>query len=151
MLFYMTTLNLARFFTKDAPKLKEDEHNIQVISAIDVWKHSDFLCKYYVLNGLTDSLYSVYCTKSSSKELCKSLDQKYKTEDVGAKKSIVGRFLNFKMVDFKTMVNQVQKLQVIIQEIHAEEMVLGESFQVAAVIEKLPPTWKDFKNYLKYK
>ncbi|KAK3026763.1 hypothetical protein RJ639_040302 [Escallonia herrerae] len=30
-------------------------------------------------------------------------------------------------------------------------MVLGESFQVAALIEKLPPTWKDFKNYLKHK
>ena len=28
MLFYLTTLNLARFLTKDAPKLKEDEHDI---------------------------------------------------------------------------------------------------------------------------
>ena len=24
-------------------------------------------------------------------------------------------------------------------------------FQVAAIIEKLPPLWKDFKNYLKHK
>ena len=39
----------------------------------------------------------------------------------------------------------------IIHEIHAEGMVLGESFQVAAVIEKLPPAYKDFKNYLKHK
>ena len=39
----------------------------------------------------------------------------------------------------------------IIHERHAKGMVLGESFQVAVVIEKLPPTWKDFKNYLKYK
>ncbi|GMP46494.1 hypothetical protein CsSME_00014618 [Camellia sinensis var. sinensis] len=30
-------------------------------------------------------------------------------------------------------------------------MILGDSFQVAAIIEKLPPTWKDFKNYLKHK
>ena len=28
MFFYVTTLNLARFLTKDAPKLKEDEHDI---------------------------------------------------------------------------------------------------------------------------
>ncbi|KAL2504527.1 Retrovirus-related Pol polyprotein from transposon TNT 1-94 [Abeliophyllum distichum] len=27
----------------------------------------------------------------------------------------------------------------------------SESFQVAAVIEKLPPSWRDFKNYLKHK
>ena len=55
------------------------------------------------------------------------------------------------MVESKTVVNQVQELQVIIHEIHAEGMVLGESFQVAAVIKKLPPAWKDFKNYLKHK
>ena len=30
-------------------------------------------------------------------------------------------------------------------------MVLSEAFQVAAIIEKLPPGWKDFKNYLKHK
>ena len=55
------------------------------------------------------------------------------------------------MVDSKTVVNQVQELQVIIHEIHDKGMVLGESFQVTTVIEKLAPAWKDFKNYLKHK
>ena len=36
-------------------------------------------------------------------------------------------------------------------KILAEGMMLSETFQVAAIIEKLPPTWKDFKSYLKYK
>ena len=36
-------------------------------------------------------------------------------------------------------------------DIHAEGMSLSESFQVAAIIEKLPPLWKEFKNYLKHK
>ena len=39
----------------------------------------------------------------------------------------------------------------ILHDIHAEGMSLSESFQVAAIIEKLPPLWKEFKNYLKYK
>ena len=103
------------------------------------------------MNGLTDTLYNVYYTKSSAKELWESLDLKYKTKDAGAKKFIVGRFLDFKMVDSKTVVNQVQELQVIIHEIHDKGMVLGESFQVTTVIEKLPLAWKDFKNYLKHK
>ena len=30
-------------------------------------------------------------------------------------------------------------------------MSVSESFQVATIIEKLPPSWKDFKNYLKHK
>ncbi|RVX15562.1 hypothetical protein VitviT2T_002285 [Vitis vinifera] len=151
MLFYLTTLNLARFLTEDAPKLKEDEHDIQVISVIDAWKHSDFLCRNYVMNGLADSLYNVYSDKKTAKELWESLDRKYKTEDVGAKKFVVGRFLDYKMVDSKTVVSQVQELQVILHEIHAEGMMLSETFQVAAIIEKLPPAWKDFKNYLKHK
>lgn len=30
-------------------------------------------------------------------------------------------------------------------------MMLSETFQVAAIIEKLPLAWKDFKSYLKHK
>ena len=80
-----------------------------------------------------------------------SLNKKYKIEDAGHKKFMVGRFLDYKMVDYKTILEQVQELQIILHEIHAERMSLSESFQVAAIIEKLPPSWKDFKNYLKHK
>jgi hypothetical protein len=151
MLFYLTTLNLARFLKEDPPNIREDEVDVQVQHAFDAWKHSDFLCRNYILNGLTDSLYSVYSVKGSAKELWESLEHKYKSEDAGAKKFFVGQFMNFKMVDSKTVISQVQELQLIIHGIHAEGMVISESFQVATIIEKLPPTWKDFKNYLKHK
>ncbi|XP_073133324.1 uncharacterized protein [Henckelia pumila] len=55
------------------------------------------------------------------------------------------------MIDSKSVISQVQELQVLLHEIHAEGMVLSETFQVAAIIEKLPPTWNDFNNYLKHK
>ena len=90
MLFYLTTLNLTRFLTEDSLKLKEDERDIQVISAINAWKHSDFLCRNYVMNGLVDFLYNVYTDKKKAKELWESIDRKYKTEDVGGKKFVVG-------------------------------------------------------------
>ena len=104
-----------------------------------------------MLNGLTDSLYNVYSDKKTAKELWESLDRKYKSEDAGSKKFVVGRFLDYKMVDSKSVISQVQEIQVILHEIHAEGMNLSETFQVAAIIEKLPPAWKDFKNYLKHK
>ena len=69
MLFYLTTLNLARFLMEEAPKVKEDESHIQVISVVDAWKHSDFLCRNYVMNALTNSLYIVYTDKKTAKEL----------------------------------------------------------------------------------
>ena len=43
MLFYLSSQNIARFLTGDAPKLKEDEHGRQAINMVDVWKHFDFL------------------------------------------------------------------------------------------------------------
>ena len=144
-------LNLARFLTEEAPKLKEDERDIQVINAVDAWKHSNFLCRSNVMNALTDSLYNVYTYKKTAKELWESLDWKYKTEDVGAKKFLVDLVLDYKMVDSKTVVSQVQELQVILHEIHAKGMMLSETFQVAVIIEKLLPAWKDFKNNLKHK
>ena len=151
MLFYLTTLGLAKFLTEDAPIVEELEPDATKVEALTVWKSSDFMCKDYILNGLDNSLYIVYCTARTSKQLWMALDKKYKTEDAGMKKFIAGKFLDFKMIDAKTVISQIQELQVIIHELHDEGMTLSESFQVAAAIEKLPPSWKDFKNYLKHK
>ena len=53
-------------------------------------------------------------------------------------------------MDSKIVISQVQEIQIILSEILAELMMFSETFQVAAIIEKLPPAWKDFKSYLKY-
>ncbi|KAH1091257.1 hypothetical protein J1N35_018514 [Gossypium stocksii] len=98
MLFYLTMLNLAKFLKDDPPTVKEGEvDEVTAFTAVKAWKHSDFLCRNYILNGLSD------------------------------------------------------ELQLIIHEILAEGMIISESFQVVAIIEKLPPAWNDFKNYLKHK
>ena len=80
------------------------------------------------MNGLHDSLYNVYCAIKIAKELWESLDRKYKTEDAGAMKFVVGRFLDFKMMDFKTVISEVQEIQVILHEFLAKGMILSETF-----------------------
>nr|GEW76071.1 hypothetical protein [Tanacetum cinerariifolium] len=72
-----------------------------------------------------------------------SLECKYKTKDDGTKEFLVAWFLDYNMVDSKNVISQVQNLQVFPHDIHAEGMILSETFQVAAIIEKLPPSWKD--------
>ena len=91
------------------------------------------------------------------------------------KKITVAKFLDYKMIDSKTVVTQVQELQVIIHDFLAKGinlfnayvrnikfffnthiifnigLIVNNAFQVTAIIEKLPPLWKDFKNYLKHK
>ena len=110
MLFYLTTLNLAKFLREDVPVCSENEADRQVVAAVDAWKYYDFLCKNYILNGLDNTLYNVYSPIKMARELWESLDRKYKTEDAGMKKFIVGRFLDYKMVDSKTIISQVQDL-----------------------------------------
>ena len=54
-------------------------------------------------------------------------------------------------MDNKAVISQVQEFQLILDEIEAEGMNLSETFQVSTIVEKLPPAWRDFKNYLKHK
>ncbi|GJT74860.1 retrovirus-related pol polyprotein from transposon TNT 1-94 [Tanacetum coccineum] len=123
MFLYLTTLGLARFLKETAPQVEPpaegQSSNAQAVQAVEAWKHSDFLCHNYVLNGLIDPLYNVYCKTTTAKELWESLERKYKTEDAGTKKFVV-----------------------LIHDIHAEGMTLSGTFQTAAIIEKLPPSWR---------
>jgi hypothetical protein len=166
MLFYLTTLTLSRFLTEDPPA-GEDEvdtqsntatevgQNIQVTNGLkltlDAWNHSDFMCKNYILNGLSDTLYTVYCTAKTAKELWEKLEKKYSAQDSGTKKFIVGKFLKFQMVDSKSVMSQVQEFQMILHHLDLEGMKPNEQFLVASLIEKLPPSWNEFRSYLKLK
>lgn len=150
MLFYLTTLKLNRYLTETVPaQSKDGQESINVV--IEAWKQGNFLCRGYILNGLDDSMYNVYSPKKTSKELWESLAKKYHLDDTGTKKFVVGKFLDFKMVDGKDLLTRIEDLQVIYHEMSEEGMPFVETFQVEAMIEKLPSAWKDFKNYLKHK
>ncbi|XP_070003692.1 uncharacterized protein [Nicotiana sylvestris] len=126
MFFYLTTLSLQKFINEDVPVLPDETPENERFIVIEAWNHSDFLCKNYFLSGLEDDLYNVYSGMKTSKELWIVLENKYKTKYVE-----------------EIRYRQVFGLQ--------NSLVINEVFQVAAMIEKLSPLWKDFKNYLKHK
>ena len=70
MLFYLTTLNLAKFLCEDAPVCSENEADRQLVAVVDAWKHSDFLCKNYILNGLDNTHYIMCIVQSRRLESC---------------------------------------------------------------------------------
>ncbi|KAL6189326.1 hypothetical protein ACLB2K_040715 [Fragaria x ananassa] len=159
MLFYLTTLHVANVLNSEAPQaLPEGEgegaptaqQRVDNQKAIESWKINEFLCRNYILNALDDSLYDIYSKFGSARDLWVSLENKYKTEVACSKNFVVGKFLNYKMVDAKSVVKQVEELQVIVHELDEEGMGLNPNFLVGSVIEKLPPSWKDFKVYLKH-
>ncbi|GJX85415.1 hypothetical protein Tco_0336189 [Tanacetum coccineum] len=77
----------------------------------------------------------MYCKTNNAKDIWESLKCKYKTEDDCTKKFIVARFLDYKMVNSKNVISQIQDLQVLLHDIHNEGMTLSETFQVAAIMK----------------
>jgi len=58
-LFYLTTLNLAKFLTEEAPKSSQNKSDPTIMVTVDAWNHIDFTCKNYILNELDNILYNV--------------------------------------------------------------------------------------------
>ncbi|KAK4400651.1 hypothetical protein Sango_1171200 [Sesamum angolense] len=89
MLFYLTTLNLARFLSEETPVVSEGETDTQNRAAMDTWGHGDFLCRNYILNGLSDTLYNVYSSATTARALWESLEKKYKIEYYGGNPTLL--------------------------------------------------------------
>ncbi|XP_070031418.1 uncharacterized protein [Nicotiana tomentosiformis] len=120
MFFNLTTLNLQKFIKEDVPILPDETPENERFLVAESWKHSDFLCKNYILSGLEDDLYNVYSNVETSKQLWIELERKYKTEDAGLKKFVAAKCLDYTMVDSKSVITQVQELQVLSSMKHSK-------------------------------
>lgn len=120
---------------------------------LDRWTRKNYMCKNHILNCLDDSLYDFYNAKENftAFDLWEALEEKYLAEAAGSKKFLVARFLEYKMTDEKPVVEQFVELHLLINEILAEGMHIDESLQVSTVIEKLPPSWNEYKRRLRHK
>src|SRR3954469_3458558 len=134
-----------------AAKEKAAADDLQLRKEIALWQENDYLCKHHILNSLADDLYDYYSNHKTAKQVWEALQKKYDTEEAGAKKYAVSRYLNYKMVDENSVEAQSHELQKIAHEIITEGMPLDEQFQIAVIIDKLSPGWKDFKNVLRHK
>ena len=149
-MFFLTTKKLNSYCYSEKPIIPENP-TVAQIKQSETWVENDFLCKNYILNGLNDNLYDYYSKCVSAKATWEALEKKYDTEEAGSKKFAVSRYLKYQMTDDKSVEFQSHELQQIAHEIISEGMELNDQFQVAVIIDKLPPSWKDFKNILRHK
>ncbi|MCO6516555.1 MAG: hypothetical protein J6586_08695, partial [Snodgrassella sp.] len=99
---------------------------------------------------MSDSLFDIYQNVESSKELWDSLDAKYMAEDASSKKFLVSNFTNYKMTDSRPVMEQYNELLGILGRFTQHKMNMDEAISVSCIIDKLPPSWKDFKHSLKH-
>ncbi|GKE77921.1 hypothetical protein Tco_1544041 [Tanacetum coccineum] len=87
---------------------------------------------------------------SCNPELWDSLKAKYMAEDASNKNFLVSNFTNYKMTDSRPVLEQYNELLGILGRFIQHKMNMDESIQVLCIIDKLPPSWKDFKHTLKH-
>ncbi|GMP69599.1 hypothetical protein CsSME_00028798 [Camellia sinensis var. sinensis] len=150
MHFLLTTLKVVYVPTTTHPTKQEDE-TMKQTRARTKWENDDYICREHILNALSDSLFDVYQHLETAKQLWDLLQSKYLTEDATSKKFLVSNFILFTMIDTKPIMEQFHEIQHILSQFQQKNMNLDESIVVSSIIEKLPPSWKDFKKTQKHK
>ncbi|GKD58674.1 hypothetical protein Tco_1296183, partial [Tanacetum coccineum] len=87
----------------------------------------------------------------TSKELWDTLEAKYIADDASSKKFLVSNFTNYKMTDSRPVLEQYNELLGILGilgRFTQHKMNMDEAIQVSYIIDKLHPSWKDFKHIL---
>ncbi|GJW28879.1 zinc finger, CCHC-type containing protein [Tanacetum coccineum] len=71
-------------------------------------------------------------------------------EDASSKKFFVSNFTNYKMTYSRQVMEQYNELLGILGRFTQHKMNMDKAIQVSCIIDKLPPSWKDFKHTLKH-
>ncbi|KAL3534706.1 hypothetical protein ACH5RR_003167 [Cinchona calisaya] len=105
----------------------------------------------HISNGMSDGLFDTYQDAISAKDLWERLEARHMREDATSNKFLVSRFNNYKMVDGKLVMEQLYEIENLLNNFKQHKMNMDETIIVSSIIDKLSPSWKDFKRSLNYK
>ncbi|GAU45869.1 hypothetical protein TSUD_187020 [Trifolium subterraneum] len=149
MHFMLTTLKVVYVLSTPIPELEEDE-TVENLRRRSKWENDDYICRGHILNGMSDPLFDIYQNVESAKELWDCLEAKYMADDSSSKKFLVTDFNNYKMVESRSVMEQFNELLRILGQFTQHGLKMDETISVSSIIDKLPPSWKDFKHNLKH-
>nr|GEX11380.1 zinc finger, CCHC-type [Tanacetum cinerariifolium] len=107
MHFLLSSMSVVYVLTTPIPK---DSDDVEQLRKRAKWDNNDYVCRGLILNGMSDSLFDIYQSVESFKELWDSLDAKYMSEDASSKKFLVSNFTNYKMTDSRRVMEQYNEL-----------------------------------------
>ncbi|XP_023880710.1 uncharacterized protein LOC111993088 [Quercus suber] len=141
-LSYVLDWNLMPFPTTS------DEDTDKIKAQRKKQEEDELICRGHILNTISERLYDLYTSMKSPKEIWNALEAKYKTKKVGTNKFIIQKYFDYKMLDNISILDQVHELQILVNKLRDLSINMPESFQVGAVIAKLPPSWNSFRKKL---
>ncbi|KAL4561507.1 hypothetical protein LXL04_033674 [Taraxacum kok-saghyz] len=130
MHFLLTTLKVVYVLSTPRPAepsaYAADDEPLEHTRRRDKWDNDDYICRGHILNV------------------------QYIAEDASSKKFLVSDFNNYKMVDSRPVMEQYNEILRILGQFTQHKMSMDECIAVSSIIDKLPPSWKDFKHTLKH-
>nr|GEU96386.1 zinc finger, CCHC-type [Tanacetum cinerariifolium] len=148
--FLLSSMSVVYVLTTPMPEDGGDNHTVEQVRKKAKWDNNDYVCRGLIFNDTSDLLFDIYPNVESSKELWDFLKAKYMAEDATSKKFLVSNFTNYKMTDSRQAIEQYNELLGILSGFTRHKMNMDEAIKVSCVIDKLPPSWKDFKHTLKH-
>nr|GEV58100.1 zinc finger, CCHC-type [Tanacetum cinerariifolium] len=121
MHFLLTTLKVVYVLSAPSRVWSENE-TLETTRKRMKWENEDYICRGHILN-----------------------------EDAYAKKFLVSNFMNYKMVDTRPVIEQYHEMLRILGQYTQHNLMMDDAISVAIIIDKLPPSWKEFKHGLKHK
>ena len=125
-----------------------DEDTYEIKAQRKKQDEDELICRWHILNTLSDCLYDLYTSMKSPKEIWNALEAKYKIEKVGTNKFIIQKYFDHKILDNVSVLDQVLELQILVNKLRDLSINIPESFQVSAIIAELPPSWNNFRKKL---
>jgi len=111
----------------------------------------DNLFRGAVISALDTKFQKSYIILPTGKELWDALVGKFGVTDAGSELYLMEQLYDYKMVENRSVVEQVHEFQLLAKELELFPCPLPDKFVAGGIIAKLPPSWKDFATSLKHK
>ncbi|XP_042401175.1 uncharacterized protein LOC121991231 [Zingiber officinale] len=146
LFFLLTELGVTYLLLHDLPTIPAptDKDTDEIKATRKKWEEDEVQCRGYILNALTDRLYDLFCLIKSPQEIWNALENKYTYEKQGIDRFLSMKFFEFRMIDNKSVMDQVDELLVLVSRLKDLKIEVFDPLQVAAVIAKLPTTWNGY-------
>ncbi|GJZ83259.1 zinc finger, CCHC-type containing protein [Tanacetum coccineum] len=79
-------MSVVYMLTTPMPENRGENPTVEQVRKRAKWDNDDYVCRGLILNGMSDSLFDIYQSVETSKELWDTLETKYMAEDASSKK-----------------------------------------------------------------
>ncbi|KAL0381502.1 UNVERIFIED_CONTAM: Retrovirus-related Pol polyprotein from transposon TNT 1-94 [Sesamum angustifolium] len=102
----------------------------------------------HLLNYMTNTLFDLFVNHKNARTIWNTLESRYGGDDVRRKKYVVGKWLQFQIVDGKSIMDQVHEYENIVADVLNEDMKMSEIQEKCATEIAQRKRWKNPKEQM---